>query len=310
MREDEVIALAVAAGKGGGMAGGGVVIGPGDDLGGIQVGDRLVLVGVDAVVEGVHYARGTSAERVARKALNRNLSDVAAMGAEPLAAVVGAVVPAGCEEGVAVLEALGAYGAEVGCPVIGGDVSMAGESLVVSVTVVAEAGRLDEGWAVVRRDKGRVGDVLWVTGELGGSMEDLEGFVKHLDFEPRLAAGKSLVGTATAMMDVSDGLAKDLPRLVKACGCGAQVEVDRLPMSEACRVAAGGSGRAEWEHAVGDGEDYELLFACPPGVTPVLPDGLAVTAIGELVAGDGVAFVGRDGGVLETAGMGWEHGRD
>ncbi|MEM6553144.1 MAG: thiamine-phosphate kinase [Planctomycetota bacterium] len=288
-----------------------MVIGPGDDLGGVRVGERLVLVGVDAVVEGVHFERGTLAERVARKALNRNLSDVAAMGAEPVAALVGCVVPAGREDAAGVLEALGAYGAEVGCPVIGGDVSVAGEQMVVSVTVVAEAGRLADGWAVVERGTGRAGDVLWVTGELGGSMEQVKGRVKHLDFEPRLAAGRALVGQATAMMDLSDGLAQDLPRLAKACGCGATVEVDRLPMGRACRAARKRSGRGLWEHAVGDGEDYELLFACPPAVTPVVPGGLRLTAIGELDDGNGVEWMdGGSGEFFEVSGLGWEHGRD
>ncbi|MEM6392247.1 MAG: AIR synthase-related protein, partial [Planctomycetota bacterium] len=166
------------------------------------------------------------------------------------------------------------------------------------------------GWAVVERGTGRAGDVLWVTGELGGAMEEVGGFVKHLDFEPRLAAGRALVGQATVMMDVSDGLAKDLPRLAKACGCGATVEVERLPVGEACGLAAARSGREVWRHALGDGEDYELLFACSPGVVPEVPGGLRVTAIGALVEGQGVEFRDAVGRSIDVSGEGWEHGRD
>lgn len=293
-------------------AGGAVVIPPGDDMGAVSVGGGVVLITVDQVVEGVHFAVGTPLGRVGRKAITRNISDVAAMAAKPTAAVAAALLPRSLPdaEASALFDAMRDVATSLSCPLVGGDISAHGGPLVLSVTVLAEPA----GIAPVRRSTARVGDAVWVTGELGGSLlEDDGGYVHHLDFTPRVDAARALAGDAatrpTAMIDLSDGIGIDLARVCDASGVSAEVEVERLPVRGVARAAAERRGVEPWRPAVGDGEDYELLLTLPAGVEPAV-SGLKLTRVGRVVErGDAAVRWLADGHAVEidAADAGWEH---
>ena len=228
-----------------------VRVGPGDDCAvlGARRAARWQLLKADAVVEGVHFLSNDDPRRVGWKALCRALSDVAAMGGVPEHALVTLAVSREVE--VAWVEALYAglrrAARKFGVSIVGGETSRSPGPLFVNVSIV---GWVERSRCVVRSG-GRVGDVLFVTGRLGGSRAG-----KHLDFTPRLAEARWLVAhfKPHAMMDVSDGLAADLPRLAKASSCGFTLAEPRVPITHGCTLA----------QALGDGEDFELLFALPP----------------------------------------------
>ena len=270
--EDDLLPILLA-----GMPGGkNLVLGPGDDCAAISVGGSrdLILLKCDAMVEGVHYLADTPPEKVGWKALCRPLSDIGAMGGEPTQALISIFSPSDRPveywrrfyKGVA--KAAQAYGVGLA----GGETSRS-QTAAVSVFL---SGRI-EPLRMIRRSGGRPGDTLFVTGTLGGSITG-----KHLSFKPRVAEGRWLGGNgyARAMMDLSDGLATDLPRLAKASECGYDLKVEALPRTRGCSL----------EQAMIDGEDYELLFACPPGMVARLKNAwpgafpkVKLTAIGTLV---------------------------
>lgn len=222
-------------------------VGIGDDcaaIGGAR--DRVWrLLKTDAVVEGIHFAPGEDWRRVGWKALCRPISDIAAMGGQPEEALV--TIAAQLEMPMADLrrfyEGLAKAATAYEVAVVGGELSRSPGAFFCSVALTGSVERK----LCVRRGGGRPGDALFVTGRLGGSLAG-----KHLDFTPRLAEAQWLVRNArvTAMMDLSDGLAKDLPRLAAASGCGYRVELAAIPRTRGCSV----------EEALADGEDFELLF--------------------------------------------------
>ncbi len=283
----------------------GVTIPPGDDMGALRLregsGDT-VLVTVDQLADGVHVDLATaSLQQVGRKAITRNLSDVAAMAARPVGAVVAASLPRGFGHGRAatLFDAMRDTAAAYACPLVGGDISIWDGRLLLTVTVLAEPW---PGVEPVRRGTASVGDAVYVSGELGYSPAG-----HHLDFEPRLALARALAGLKgarpTAMMDLSDGLAMDLPRMMGH----AEVEAALLPIRD--HAGGGGKALAEWRHAVSDGEDYELLFTVAPGsaVPPTL-EGVRLTRVGTVTNAGGVVLVHPDGTRTDLAGLGWEHG--
>ncbi len=269
-----------------------LAVGPGDDCAVVDAGrGPLRLLKTDAIVEGVHFLRETPAEKVGWKAVARVLSDFAAMGGAPEHLLVTVVVDAGRPvawmDGLyrGIRKCLAVHGGVLA----GGETSSAPDGAVISV---AGEGAVARGHLVLRSG-GKPGDLLLVTGRLGGSIRG-----RHLSFAPRLAEAAWLVRHLRpgAMMDLSDGLAKDLPRLAAASGCGYRLDAAALPLNRGCTV----------EQGLGDGEDYELLLAVPPGrwkntatqwaaVFPKLP----LTVVGELTeAGKGQSLRG-----------GWEHFR-
>ena len=226
-----------------------LVLGPGDDCAVVRADGGLLLLKTDCIVEGVHFLRGQDPARVGWKALCRPLSDIAAMGGEPRHALVTIFSPPDLDPGywVDFYKGIRKAARKFGVTVAGGEMSRQPHGIAVSValTGVAPGGRF------VRRSGGRPGDLLFVTGRLGGSIAG-----HHLDFVPRLNEGRWLAekARANAMMDVSDGLGSDLPRLARACGCGFEVDLASLPLRKGAGIHA----------ALTDGEDYELLFAIPP----------------------------------------------
>ena len=233
------------------------IIGIGDDTAVVPVsGDAKTqqLLTSDAVIEGLHYFPGTDPKRVGRKAINRVISDIAAMGGTPRWVLVNVVAPNHLEvewldqvyEGMA--HAAGAFDATI----VGGDLTP-GKTLELHVF---GTGDVPAGQAVLRSGA-KPSEIIVVTGKLGGSLAG-----KHLDFTPRVAEGKFLRHWATSMMDLSDGLALDLQRLCKQSKVGAIIEIPALPINEAVQADAT-TPASPWQHALFDGEDYELLFTLP-----------------------------------------------
>jgi thiamine-monophosphate kinase len=293
-----------------------VTIPPGDDMGAVRVAGDAVLVTVDQIADGVHFQLATTPlAKIARKAITRNLSDVAAMAARPIGGVVAACLPRHFGEARAteLFDHMRRVGDVYDCPLFGGDVTIWDHPLLLSVTVLAEP----DGIEPVLRRGAKVGDVICVTGHLGGSLETVNGYTHHLDFEPRLVVARKLASNPMTrpfcMIDLSDGLARDLGHLCDATGVAAVIDAAALPVDDATRAAARRDGRAEWEHAVGDGEDYELCFTVRPERAAHLPaeiDGVVITRISQIVPGDGEAAVRvrlPDGTVRPVQDLGWEH---
>ncbi len=259
--------------------------GPGDDCAVVDDGgEDLVLLKTDALVEGVHFVRDADAKKVGWKALARVVSDFAAMGGFPERFLVTLALPGSMSlEWVEnFYRGMGTCFERYGAVLVGGETCRVPNSSAAVISVAA-TGRVERG-NVVMRSGGKAGDAIWVTGELGGSLAG-----KHLDFTPRLDQARWLVEhfKPTAMMDLSDGIARDLPRLAKASDCGFLLDRASIPLSEGCDV----------KQALEDGEDFELLFTLPEGLEIEIewlqkfPD-LKLTKIGSLVekgAGDMLA---------------------
>lgn len=284
------------------------------------IGDDAALIGpdliwtVDAQVDGVHFRRDLSAPGdVGWKALAVSISDCAAMGATPVGALVSLVIADG---DVTSLEPIYAGLADCartyGCPVVGGDVAR-GPGLVLSVSVLGRTAVSPPGRAAARP-----GDVVAVTGDLGASaaglaaltdpaLRDLpgaaDGIDRHRRPRPRLAEGARLAPHAHAMMDVSDGLATDLPRIARRSGVALEVDLDALPVGEAVRAVAAARGIAAGAFAATGGEDYELVVALDPAA--IADCGVPLTVIGEVVAGPGE--VRWSGAGADAALRGWDH---
>ncbi|MEC8559854.1 MAG: thiamine-phosphate kinase [Planctomycetota bacterium] len=282
-----------------------IVLPPGDDLGGLRVDESSVLLsGVDLVIGGVHRPVDADPERYARKSLRRSLSDVAAMAAVPLGAVVTVALPAGTPDdwGRRFAEALNEDSRRWETPVFGGDVAgyaTTDPPPLVTVTVVAEGDPAAEG-RYLTRDGARPGDLVWVSGVLGGSLEK-DGGGHHEAFEPRLELARTLHRTLGpdlhCLIDLSDGLVRDAAHLAEASGVRMNLELERLP----CRPGATA------REALTDGEDYELCFTTGAGVA--LPDTLAgvpLTRIGTVEAGDSIS-VTEGGRTVPLPSGGWEH---
>jgi thiamine-monophosphate kinase len=293
----------------------GVRVGVGDDAAVVEPprGEWLAVT-VDAVVEGVHFGPGFSPEDVGWKSLAVNLSDLAAMGARPLWALVALGVPRGADP--AWLARVGAGLARCAAAhrvaVVGGNVTAARE---LSLTVTAIGGVRRR--RLLTRQGARPGDVLLVSGTLGDAALGLEPAAapalrrRQRRPDPRLALGRALCGIATACIDLSDGLLQDLGHLCDASRVGASVRLDRLPLSRAYRAATRGR-RDPWAAAATGGEDYELLVAVPSRKVPAAlaagrRAGTRLTVVGEVVAGAGVAALRPDGRAYRPRRAGHDH---
>ncbi|MFO1476771.1 MAG: thiamine-phosphate kinase [Verrucomicrobiota bacterium] len=288
-----------------------VVVGPGDDCAVLDFGlpDRLLLFKTDAVVSGIHFTAAAPPEKVGHKALGRCLSDIAAMAGTPAAALVTMALPPETDPAwlESVCEGLYALARRHEVAVVGGETTTCPERLMISVAVL---GWVPRGKAVLRSGA-EVGDAIFVSGELGGSLAG-----RHLDFEPRLAEARWLAQrfAVHAMMDLSDGLAGDLRHLLKASRAGAELLVDSIPISKDARQSARSGGeRTPLLSALTDGEDFELLFTVSAkDAVPVLDawrqefPGVRLTCIGKIIAGDGIRLRDKSG-VRPLTAHGYEH---
>jgi thiamine-monophosphate kinase len=307
-----------------------VRLGSGDDAA-IVVPGGATATSVDAVVEGVHFRRDqASLAQIGHKALAAALSDLAAMGAEPGEAYVVLGLPAdlGEKECLELLDGMTALAAVTGTDLAGGDLTRAAE-LFLAITVVGHA---DSPGLLIARSGARPGDVLVMTGELGGAAAGLQLLTaarcidhtrgrsmrratelraRQLEPVPRLAAGRALARAgATAMIDLSDGLGGDSRHLAQSSGAGIRIDAAALPLAEGLREIATATNRDPLDLAISGGEDYELLASIPPAqfgtaqqAVTEAEKGIALTAIGEVTDGEGVEIRLPGGRLLEPAGF-------
>lgn len=285
-----------------------VLAGPGHDCAVVEVDGARLLLKTDQVIEGRHFVAGTPVDLIARKALARTLSDIAAAAGEPVAALVAAALPDGDLRGRELVDAVHAWGRKWKCPVVGGDMARSSGPLSLTVSVL---GRPATKRGAVLRSGARAGDDVWVTGELGGSLEKRTGLGRHLTFEPRLAEAKELAEelgeNLRAMMDLSDGLGRDAARLAEMSGVSLEIDAERVPRNKGVKT---------WKRALGDGEDYELLFVTAPGAKlKTLKTGTKVTRIGRVMTcksgeprASVLVAVGKGRKRIDVSTLGWEHG--
>jgi thiamine-monophosphate kinase len=299
----------------------GVILGIGDDAAVLALPPGTELVAsVDTIVAGRHFPEGADARSIGHRALAVNLSDLAAMGATPAWATLALTLP---DADAAWLEKFAAGLLDLadanGVALVGGDTTRG--PLTVSVQIL---GHVPRGTAL-RRSGARDGDLLAVTGTLGDAGAGLKfavhppagradaaalALIERFEYPaPRVTFGAAARGIATAAMDLSDGLAGDLPKLARASGLAAHVAVERLPLSDAMRTAASPAQALDWALTAGD--DYELLLAVPAPRYAELQAAAAqlnlmLTAVGELRAGSGVTWSlnGRD---FLPASRGYDH---
>ncbi len=306
-----------------------VIKGIGDDAAVIaEAGGKALLTTTDILIEGTHFRREyTDAYLLGRKALSISLSDIAAMGGIPLFFLTSIALPPDTERGFldGLYRGLSDVAFDFGALLIGGNTARSGK-VMVATTVLGEAS-VEE---VVYRSGARQGDDIYITGATGVSALGLRilkergggvpgkktrpgrAALKHLDPTPRVKAGRALATgrLATAMMDISDGLALDLKRMCDESGAGAVIEVDRLPVADEMKGFKAPRNEV-LELMVSGGEDYELLFTARPRDSGRIVSlsrrlSLPITAIGK-VAGKGVRFVHDDGTELEIKRPGFEH---
>jgi len=257
---------------------GDVIAGAGDDCAIVESGRKGAwqLLKTDCVVEGVHFLREAEPGQIGWKAMARVVSDIASMGGTPQHALITLVLPPEVEVRFAtdLYAGLRKCAGEFGINVVGGETTR-GPLIMVSVCLTGHV----KASRCVRRDGAKVGDLIFVTGRLGGSING-----HHLTFTPRLPEAQWLSRNVTlhAMMDLSDGLAKDLPRLARASGVGFVVDDTALPLNPGCTA----------EQARSDGEDYELVFCIPSRSRKRLEDvwqkefpSVALTCIGRIIPG-------------------------
>jgi thiamine-monophosphate kinase len=262
--------------------------GIGDDAAVIPSSQTQTVITQDALVFQKHFDETTHPRLAGAKLLKRNISDIAAMGGKPTTAVIACLIPPNTSLAwiQAFYEGLSTCANRFSISIVGGDVTSTLSDVAFTLTLVGEPGT-----RILERKTGKSGDSIWVTGSLGGSIRG-----KHLDFEPRLAEGAWLsnLPSVTSAMDISDGLATDLSHLCPNC-CIAEVNTDLLPLSSACLELEALSGKSPIEHALTDGEDYELLFTLDRSVSSKVflkqwkdTNNLSVTKIGKLVQSDNI----------------------
>ena len=271
-----------------------VVAGAGDDCAVLDLGlpDKLLLFKTDAVVEGIHFQKDTPPEKIGHKALARCLSDIAAMAGTPTAALVTIALPKTFDPALIekIYDGLNALARKHDVAVVGGETTTNPERLLISISLL---GHVSRGKATLRSGA-EVGDAIFVTGELGGSLAG-----RHLDFLPRLAEARWLAQhfSIHAMMDLSDGLAGDLRHILKASRVGAELLTTAIPISRAAKLAsrAESSAKPPLLAALTDGEDFELLFTAASKDAVPLMDAwkkefseLPLKCIGKIITHEGV----------------------
>jgi thiamine-monophosphate kinase len=307
-----------------------VAIGSGDDAA-VTVPRGATVTSVDLAIEGVHFRRATaSPEDIGHKALAAALSDLAAMGAVAGEAYVQLGLPENVSEAecLAIADGMAGVARQHGVKVLGGDISRS-PVLLAAVTAVGHASSPGE---LVRRSRASEGDVVCVTGQLGGAAaglallerpelaEGMNGALadelrrRQLRPEPRLRAGRALAEAgATAMIDISDGLAGDVRHLAELSDVRIEIEAAAIPVEPGVGDVAEAAGSDPVRMAAGGGEDYELLATLPAAAVDaaaagVAAFGLALTRLGRVLGGAGIAILGERGDRIEVEGF--DHLRD
>jgi thiamine-monophosphate kinase len=278
-----------------------VVAGAGDDCAVLDLGvpEKLILFKTDAVVEGIHFTKETPPEKIGHKALARCLSDIAAMAGTPTAALVTIALPKKFDAEFIgkIYDGLNALAEKHGVAIVGGETTTNPERILISIALI---GTIPRGRQILRSGA-KVGDAIFVTGELGGSLAE-----KHLEFEPRLDEARWLAEHfhLHALMDLSDGLGGDLRHILNASRAGAEILKSAVPVSRAAKLAARGNSSAKpaFVAALTDGEDFELLFTVASKDAVKLLDGwkkkfpkAKLSCIGKIVAGEGILIRDKNG---------------
>jgi thiamine-monophosphate kinase len=297
-----------------------VAIGIGDDAAVLAIpsGQQLVVT-TDILVSGVHFSPETDPLALGHKSLAVNLSDLAAMGAEPAWFTLDLAMPSANEAWLArFCKGLYTLAQRHSVQLVGGDTSRG--PLTIAVTA---CGFVPDGQALTRRGA-RPGDRIYVTGTLGDaglalqhhsgalslSDADLAVVQERLDWpQPRLAEGLQLRGIASACIDISDGLVADLGHIVEASGTGARITLERVPVSDVYAARLSGIG---WDIALATGDDYELCFTVPPERLPMLerlPEGVRAhfVPIGEITDGHGLTILDKSGNEYRSGFRGYNH---
>lgn len=278
---------------------------------------RELVMAADTMVAGVHFLPDDPADGVGQKLLRVNLSDLAAMGAEPLGYLLAVSAPTATPDAwfARFAQGLAADQATFGLSLLGGDTTSTPGPITLSLTII---GHVAPGQAVRRRGA-KPGDEVWVTGTIGdgalglavslGKLDDPSGFLRGRYCVPHPRLGLPLAGCVSAAIDVSDGLLQDLGHLCRLAGCGAVIEAALVPMSEPARAAGPG-----WlAQRLGGGDDYELLMAVPQGRGAALAAacatrGVRLTRIGRFVPGaEAVQVLDESGEPLAIGRHGWSH---
>jgi thiamine-monophosphate kinase len=283
-----------------------MLVGPGDDAAVLAPSSRRQLVTVDMLMDGTDFhLHEVGAKAAGRKAMAVNLSDIAAMAGIPTAAVVSVALPrvGGRVIGEELYIGLQEMAAQFGVALAGGDTNSWDGPLVVSVTLLGEA----TSRGPVLRSGARAGDWLLVTGPLGGSIRG-----RHLTFTPRVREAVQLHEAADlhALIDISDGMAADLNHILEESHCGAVIEAAAVPISADAVELSRTSGKTPLQHALGDGEDFELIAAVDPAdgerlVREQPVPGIALTKIGECV--ETGLWLEANGERRELPPTGWVH---
>jgi thiamine-monophosphate kinase len=294
-----------------------VVLGIGDDAALLQVpAGRQLVVAMDTLNAGVHFPEETAPADIGWKALAVNLSDLAAMGAEPAWCTLSLSMPRSDAAWVdAFLDGFLDLAGQHRVALVGGDTTRGPLSISVTVHGFAAPGR------ALRRDGARVGDDVWVSGTLGDAAAALEqwrsggardAFLRQrLDRPtPRVALGQALVDVAGACIDVSDGLLADVAHVCRASGVGVSLRIADLPASPALREAFAEDARRALQ--AGRGDDYELCFTAPRELRDEVMQlaaraGTAVTRVGAVIEGQDVQVMDADGGIWNAPRAGYEH---
>ena len=299
-----------------------VVLGIGDDAAILSIPSSYQqVISTDTLVEGRHFTNEASPRSIGHKALAVNLSDLAAMAAEPVAVMLSLTLPDIDKDWLAEFShGFCKLAVERNVQLIGGDISRGSLSITAQVM-----GQVANGHAVLR--SGAItGDEIYVSGALGDAalalairnrVVNLEKYVNSdclnhaLDQpEPRNELGLALVGIATSAVDISDGLIADLGHICDSSGCGASVLLEQVPLSEQYRSYLNQTN--DWTLALAGGDDYELCFTSPFGNSAQIAQlsndlGLAITQIGTITAGDGVQVMDKTNSTLNLQNQGYQH---
>lgn len=295
------------------------IVGIGDDMAILTIGDETILTAADMLLDGVHFdTRRHTPKQIGRKALAVNLSDCAAMAVRPWCVLVSVALPNDWPMALAqeLFDGIAGLADEFDCRIIGGDTNSWDKPLAIDVTILAKP---YQGIRPILRRGAKAGDAIFVSGRLGGSLAS-----HQMMFTPRVHEAQQLATLLGedlhAMMDLSDGLSTDAPRMARVAGVGMLFEQTQLlsVASDTARMSAANDD-ALLAGVVGDGEDFELLFTIAADRTKDVPERIAnhqtgatdmsITHIGNVVEAPGVWLQMTDGKRAPLSPTGWQHFR-
>jgi len=294
----------------------GVKLGIGDDAAVLEVpAGHYLVAATDTLNAGIHFPVDTSPFDIGYKCLAVNLSDLAAMGAVPRWALLSLSLPRAAPEWVHLFsEGFNSLAKPHNVTLVGGDTTSGPLSISLTALGIIEPGRQ------LTRSGANPGDLVVVSGTIGGAAHALEMLQagkpvteQHLldRPQPRVSLGQCLAGKASACIDISDGLLADLGHVLRASACGASIEIEKLPQTDALAAL---EDERRWNYQLSGGDDYELLFTLPCQHKDWLETwrqqlDIRLSVIGEIESAEGVRCVAKDGSHYHPPGIGFEHFR-